>query len=353
MRFLIIFLISGLGCGVAVQAPGIDPDAAVGSDDAGPGQSTATDAGSTTNDGGQTSRRDTGSQPPRSDASRPVDPPDDDHGDWINEATTVGLGDSTNGAIDYAGDEDHFRFTTTAAGRYSAYTRGPVDTFCVMLSAAGRPLWEDDASGEAQNCKITEDLEAETTYIVSVRHFDPEARGAYTFHVDGPLGGPQSFCGNLEVEPGEQCDDGNRRNGDGCNERCQWEQNQIELPQGCNAVAGRVRTTAWCWQPRARAAAASHCQTVGMTLVTIDDARDNQRLLAASNRSSPWLGLTDITEEDVWVWDGRTSAFTNWNRGEPNDWGPGEDCVQMTTSGRWNDVSCQSFLNFFCEDPRD
>ncbi len=245
MRCWIFLLVGGLGCGVAVQAPGMVPDVASPGNDAGLNPTTNSDTGTSTRDAGNATASDTGSNRPRSDAGRPVDPPDDDHGDWSNEATTVNLGDSTNGSIDYAGDEDHFRFTTTAAGRYSAYTRGPVDTFCVMLSAEGRPLWEDDASGEAQNCKITEDLEAETTYIVSVRHFDPEARGNYTFHVDGPLDGPQSVCGNLEVEPGEQCDDGNRRNGDGCNERCQWEQNQIELPQGCNAVGGLQSTTAW------------------------------------------------------------------------------------------------------------
>ena len=87
-----------------------------------------------------------------------------------------------------------------------------------------------------------------------------------------------------------------------------------------------------------------------MTLVTIDDERDNAILFQASNRTSPWIGLSDQREEDLWVWDSRTSGYVNWNRGEPNDWNGNEDCVQMTTSGRWNDVNCGSRLMFFCED---
>ena len=32
-----------------------------------------------------------------------------------------------------------------------------------------------------------------------------------------------SLCGNKATEAGEECDDGNRRNGDGCDERCRVE----------------------------------------------------------------------------------------------------------------------------------
>ena len=32
--------------------------------------------------------------------------------------------------------------------------------------------------------------------------------------------GPAPECGNSMVEPGEACDDGNDRNGDGCNNDC-------------------------------------------------------------------------------------------------------------------------------------
>jgi cysteine-rich repeat protein len=362
MRFLpILLLITSLGCGVAVEGPGINPDATLGRTDAGSGRDAAGNNGNgghDTGDGydaGQAAGADVEQPPSPADTGRPVDPPvrQDDHGDWVDDATDAPLGSSSVGTINYAGDEDFFRFTTTLAGRYSAYTEGRIDTFCVLLSIAGRPLFENDDGGEGSNCKITEDLQGQTTYAVNVRHFDPEARGNYTFHVTGPVGGLESVCGNARVEAGEQCDDGNQRNGDGCNDRCQWEQDPDQLPAGCNEIGGRQRTTALCWQPRNRADAVSHCQTVGMTLATIDNERDNQILLDASNRFSPWIGLSDLAEENIWVWQGRTSQYTNWGRGEPNDWGNGEDCVQMTTNGQWNDAGCASLVAFFCEAPRD
>jgi cysteine-rich repeat protein len=357
VRNIALTLLLVSGCGVSVVAPGIDPDVDFGSRDAGLSDARAPDARAP--DAQEvTPTRDAGITP--SDASHPVTdagsvtpPPPDDHGNWVDEASPVQLGHSLRGVVNYGGDEDFFSFTTTTEGLYSAYTTGRIDTFCVMHSSAGRPLFEDDDSGEGHNCKIAERLEANTVYMVSVRHFDPEARGNYTFHVDGPLGGGPdvSVCGNSNVEAGEECDDGNRRNGDGCSDTCRWEEGDAEMPEGCTEVPARQRTTAYCWQPRNHADAVAHCATQEMTLATVDDGDDNRILLEASNRTSPWIGLSDQIEEDVWVWDGRNSRFRDWNRGEPNDWGGGEDCVQMTTSGRWNDASCGSLLMFFCENP--
>jgi cysteine-rich repeat protein len=36
-------------------------------------------------------------------------------------------------------------------------------------------------------------------------------------------------CGNNKVETGEQCDDGNTKNGDGCNQVCQDEEEDKEV----------------------------------------------------------------------------------------------------------------------------
>ena len=34
-------------------------------------------------------------------------------------------------------------------------------------------------------------------------------------------------------------------------------------------------------------------------------------------------------------------AFSNWRRGEPNDVGRGEPCIQVYASGEWNDIPCR------------
>jgi hypothetical protein len=81
---------------------------------------------------------------------------------------------------------------------------------------------------------------------------------------------------------------------------------------------------------------------------------------------SGWIGANDSAVEGVWRWqtgpeagtqiwagDENGSAFggayNNWNDGEPNDGGEGEDCAQIWFSegsdGQWNDLDCNSDQN--------
>lgn len=63
-----------------------------------------------------------------------------------------------------------------------------------------------------------------------------------TRRTGGGWGGRRSsiICGNARLDSGEQCDDGNSRNGDGCNNVCQWERryecgnNRIESNETCD-----------------------------------------------------------------------------------------------------------------------
>jgi len=41
--------------------------------------------------------------------------------------------------------------------------------------------------------------------------------------------------------------------------------------------------------------------------------------------------------------------YTNWNGGEPNDWGGSEDYIQFVSSGRWNDLGTASSLPYVIE----
>lgn len=56
-----------------------------------------------------------------------------------------------------------------------------------------------------------------------------------------------------------------------------------------------------------------------------------------------WIGLTDQAEEGRWVWTEGHEAYnySNWFKGEPNDYDGNQDCVIMGAfSKRWDDQDC-------------
>lgn len=62
--------------------------------------------------------------------------------------------------------------------------------------------------------------------------------------------------------------------------------------------------------------------------------------------STFWIGATDKAKEGEWRWvDGTllSSTYTNWNSGEPNNSGTGENYCQYyvsgSTKGKWNDLN--------------
>ena len=48
---------------------------------------------------------------------------------------------------------------------------------------------------------------------------------------------------------------------------------------------------------------------------------------------------------------GETVVYENWNLGEPNDWGSGEDCTELgNNEGKWNDIPCDGTSHVVCEE---
>ncbi|CAM9701056.1 unnamed protein product, partial [Heterosigma akashiwo] len=84
------------------------------------------------------------------------------------------------------------------------------------------------------------------------------------------------------------------------------------------------------------------CEALGGMLASIDSSDVDSEVLDLTGGTTAWIGLNDESTEGTYVWADGTSVgdYTNWNSGEPNDWGDSEDCVEMTSSGGWNDNSC-------------
>jgi hypothetical protein len=87
---------------------------------------------------------------------------------------------------------------------------------------------------------------------------------------------------------------------------------------------------------------------MGGHLVRIADAAENtwvkENFADAPGSGRVWLDLSDAATEGSFIdSEGNAPAYTNWDSGEPNDGGDGEDYVAMYSgNGRWVDVRDQA-----------
>lgn len=96
-------------------------------------------------------------------------------------------------------------------------------------------------------------------------------------------------------------------------------------------------------------AAKTDCVRMGSTLVIVNSQAEQQALKPHIKRTSTWIGLhRDPSEKTRWLWVDRSRlSYTHWDRYEPNN--IREECVEMRSSARWNDLSCSSKLRYICE----
>ena len=88
--------------------------------------------------------------------------------------------------------------------------------------------------------------------------------------------------------------------------------------------------------------AQTNAEALGGNLVTINDAAEEAWLRATFGAAELfWIGFTDQDSEGTFEWiSGEAVTYTNWNGGEPNDAGAGEDYAVLNwngSTGAWND----------------
>uniref|UniRef100_A0AAZ3PE73 C-type lectin domain-containing protein n=1 Tax=Oncorhynchus tshawytscha TaxID=74940 RepID=A0AAZ3PE73_ONCTS len=87
------------------------------------------------------------------------------------------------------------------------------------------------------------------------------------------------------------------------------------------------------------------CLERGADLVIINSNKEQEFLF--NLKKAVWIGLTDSVKEGTWKW--------YWYDKQPDNAGPtqNEDCAEIRNDQlplkAWNDLSCDSKLNWICE----
>ena len=76
--------------------------------------------------------------------------------------------------------------------------------------------------------------------------------------------------------------------------------------------------------------------------------------ISSKTSSHVWIGAHDTTNEGQFTYfSGGPLQYANWYDSEPNDYGNGEDCVEIhfhdSIIGKWNDDQCNKLQPSICE----
>ncbi|HOV27632.1 MAG TPA: fibronectin type III domain-containing protein [Pseudobacteroides sp.] len=105
----------------------------------------------------------------------------DDHSNDMVDATEIEIGEDAAGTINYRGDIDWFKFTTTNAGYYTITGKGVTDLLGNVYNGDGTLKFTGENSGD--RFTITGTFEADTEYYIRIKYSSSFSTGIYTFKV--------------------------------------------------------------------------------------------------------------------------------------------------------------------------
>jgi cysteine-rich repeat protein len=164
-----------------------------------------------------------------------------------NDFAALAVANRINGFIRPAGELDVYvlHVPQGSTGTLTAQTldnfvggtcaSNTLDTVVSIFDSAQQLLVSDDNAGGNKCSKAIATTLAPGAYYVQVKAASAGATFAYTLSVTLQL----APCGNGALEAGEQCDDGNLVNGDGCSSACRIEPKpEVEGNDTCGAANG-------------------------------------------------------------------------------------------------------------------
>ena len=81
------------------------------------------------------------------------------------------------------------------------------------------------------------------------------------------------------------------------------------------------------------------CESHGAHLAVVTDAEEAAFIAKLCDGRYMYLGASDDAEEGEWKWvDGSEWSFTNWMKGQPNDYSGNENYLATYDDGEWVDV---------------
>uniref|UniRef100_A0A9J8AN00 C-type lectin domain-containing protein n=1 Tax=Cyprinus carpio carpio TaxID=630221 RepID=A0A9J8AN00_CYPCA len=101
-----------------------------------------------------------------------------------------------------------------------------------------------------------------------------------------------------------------------------------------------------------------YCRDRGADLVIIN-TEEKQRFISSLVSERVWIGLSDREQEGIMKWvDNSPLKQGFWLKGEPNNYGGNEDCIQLNFNrgktgwsplNSWNDMICSEKIKGICE----
>lgn len=100
--------------------------------------------------------------------------------------------------------------------------------------------------------------------------------------------------------------------------------------------------------------ASSSCKYYGGELASASDSRTSGFIAGLISSGSVWLGgyrsTSTYWSSYGWKWmNGARFIYRNWNGGEPNNYGRGEEKIVMYSNGKWNDDAGYKSKSYVCQ----